>query len=289
MNRVQIILRILLGVTFLFSGYTKFVAPGFFEITLMDQGLAPSRFFAAQLARLFIGLEFALGILILFPFYTKQLMLISIVLLGSFTGHLIYLWAIGDSENCGCFGEMISMTPGESILKNLVLIAVSFFLHSKIPKDNRSLKIPVLIGLGFVLSMWAFLPIPNHRDFPFQSFTHFESEGRVDLATGEKTVAVFNLDCEHCQEAAKKLGILYRKNLKFPKLYLLFYQEGSTTVSEFESLTQASFPYAYMDVNMFFDLRGNSPPRIYYLREGKAEVIWDKDLVLKFQETFELK
>ena len=127
MNRVQIILRILLGVTFLFSGYTKFVAPGFFEITLMGQGLAPSRFFAAQLARLFIGLEFALGILILFPFYTKQLMLISIVLLGSFTGHLIYLWAIGDRENCGCFGEMISMTPGESILKNPVLIAVSFF------------------------------------------------------------------------------------------------------------------------------------------------------------------
>jgi len=51
----------------------------------------------------------------------------------------------------------------------------------------------------------------------------------------------------------------------------------------------ASFPYAYIDVYMFFDLRGNSPPRIYYLREGKVEAIWDKDLVLKFQETFELK
>lgn len=43
-------LRILLGITFLFSAYTKFVGPGFFEITLMDQGLAPDRFFAAQLA-----------------------------------------------------------------------------------------------------------------------------------------------------------------------------------------------------------------------------------------------
>ena len=69
----------------------------------------------------------------------------------------------------------------------------------------------------------------------------------------------------------------------------MFCQEGSTTVSELESLTQAPFPLAFMDVNMFFDLRGNSPPRIYYLREGKGEAIWDKDLVLKFQETFELK
>ena len=66
-------LRILLGITFLFSAYTKFVGPGFFEITLMDQGLAPDRFFAAQLARFFIGLEFALGILMLLPFYTKKL------------------------------------------------------------------------------------------------------------------------------------------------------------------------------------------------------------------------
>ena len=102
-------------------------------------------------------------------------------------------------------------------------------------------------------------------------------------------MAVFNLDCEHCQEAAKKLGVLSRNNIKFPKLYLLFYQEGSTTVSEFESLTQSSFPYAFIDVNMFFDLIGNSPPRIYHLKEGKVETIWDENFVLNFQEAFELK
>ncbi len=69
----------------------------------------------------------------------------------------------------------------------------------------------------------------------------------------------------------------------------MFCQEGSTTVSELESLTQAPFPLAFMDVNMFFDLIRNFPPRIYYSREGKGEAIWDKDVVLKFQETFELK
>ncbi len=118
---------------------------------------------------------------------------------------------------------------------------------------------------------------------------NFEPEGRVDLTAGQKTVAVFNLDCEHCQEAAKELGALSRNNKKFPKLYLLFYQEGSTTVSEFENLTQSSFPYAFIDVNMFFDLIGNAPPRIYHLKEGKVESVWDENFVLNFQEAFELK
>ena len=56
-------LQIILAITFIFSAYTKAVGPGFFEITLMDQGLAPNRAFAGHMARFFIGLEFALGLL----------------------------------------------------------------------------------------------------------------------------------------------------------------------------------------------------------------------------------
>ena len=37
------VLQIILAITFIFSAYTKAVGPGFFEITLMDQGLASSR------------------------------------------------------------------------------------------------------------------------------------------------------------------------------------------------------------------------------------------------------
>ena len=91
MRNIVVGLRILLEVTFLFSAYTKFVGPGFFEITSMDQGLASDRFFAVQLAQFFIGLGFALGILMLLPFYTKKLMTASLLLLGGFTLHLVYL------------------------------------------------------------------------------------------------------------------------------------------------------------------------------------------------------
>ena len=113
MKRIQNAFRILLGLVFIFSAYTKFVGPGFFEITLIDQGLLSSRGQAQHAARFLIGFEFALGILMLLPYYTKQLMAIASLMLVGFTLHLGYVWAIGDTENCGCFGEMISMSPTE--------------------------------------------------------------------------------------------------------------------------------------------------------------------------------
>ena len=283
------VLQILLAITFIFSAYTKFAGSGFFEITLMDQGLAPGRAFAGHMARFFIGLEFALGILMLLPFYIKPLMQITFLMLGVFTVHLIYLWSIGDTENCGCFGEMISMTPEQSILKNLVMLAVAFVIF----KTAQSRHIFKVIPLGFsgatILSMWLFLPMPKHEDFPFENFTHFEPKGRVDLSSGEKLIAIFNLDCEHCQEAASALGELQRQHETFPELYVLFYQEGPTTVEGFEGITQSSSPYAFIEVNTFFDLIGDSPPRIYYLNNGTVAEIWDTDFAQNIVNTLGLE
>ena len=283
------VLQILLAVTFIFSAYTKAVGPGFFEITLMDQGLAPNRVFAGHMARFFIGLEFALGLLMLLPFYVKQLMQITFLMLGGFTVHLIYLWAIGDTENCGCFGEMISMTPEQSILKNLVMLAVAFVVYKTAQTRNISKIIPLGFTGATILSMWLFLPMPNHEDFPFENFTHFEPKGRVDLSSGEKLIAIFNLDCEHCQEAATKLGELQREYKDLPELYVLFYQEGATTVKDFESITRSSFPYAFIDVNTFFDLIGDCPPRLYYLNNRVVTEIWDTDLTQSMIKTFALQ
>tara|TARA_B100000900_G_scaffold385570_1_gene375321 strand:+ start:1233 stop:2102 length:870 start_codon:yes stop_codon:yes gene_type:complete len=283
------VMQVMLATTFIFSAYTKAIGPGFFEITLMDQGLAPTRVFAGHMARFFIGLEFALGILMFLPFYVKQLMQITFLLLGGFTVHLIYLWLIGDTENCGCFGEMISMTPEQSILKNMVMLAVALLVY----KTAQTIHLAKIIPLGFtgatILSMWLFLPMPNHENFPFENFTQFESKGRVDLTSGQKLIAIFNLDCEHCQEAAVELGELERQYEEFPELYVLFYQEGSTIVEDFESITRSSFPYTFIDVNTFFDLIGDSPPRIYYLKKGSVAEIWDADFSQKIVKTFELE
>ena len=282
-------LQLLLAITFLFSAYTKAVGPGFFEITLMDQGIAPNRSIAAYLSRFFIGLEFALGFLILLPFYIKQLMQFTFFLLGGFTLHLIYLWSIGDTDNCGCFGEMISMTPEQSIIKNIIMLAISLAVFKTAETKKIKKTIPVVFSAVTIISMWIILPIPNHNEFPFDSFTHFETRGRVDMSSGEKLVAIFNLDCEHCQETANELGKLKRSVENFPELYVLYFQEGSTSIEDFESITQSSFPYDLIEVNTFFDLIGDSPPRVYNLKDGKVLEIWDTDITRNLINAFDLE
>lgn len=288
MKIVSKILQLLLGITFLFSAYTKAVGPGFFEITLMDQGIAPDRIIASYLARFFIGLEFALGFLMLLPFYVKRLMQFTFFLLGGFTLHLIYLWSIGDTDNCGCFGEMISMTPEQSIIKNMIMLAIAFVVFRSAQTKKIKIIIPIVFSAATIISMWIILPIPNHKEFPFESFTHFETRGRVDLSSGENLVAIFNLDCEHCQQAATELGELKRNQENFPELYVLYFQEGSTTVEDFESITQSSFPYDLIEVNTFFDLIGDSPPRVYHLKDGKVLGIWDLNILKNIVNTFDL-
>ena len=288
MKLVSKILQLLLGITFLFSAYTKAVGPGFFEITLMDQGIAPDRIIASYLARFFIGLEFALGFLMLLPFYVKRLMQFTFFLLGGFTLHLIYLWSIGDTDNCGCFGEMISMTPEQSIIKNMIMLAIAFVVFRSAQTKKIKIIIPIVFSAATIISMWIILPIPNHKEFPFESFTHFETRGRVDLSSGENLVAIFNLDCEHCQQAATELGELKRNQENFPELYVLYFQEGSTTVEDFESITQSSFPFDLIEVNTFFDLIGDSPPRVYHLKDGKVLGIWDLNILKNIVNTFDL-
>ena len=214
MRSLQSAFRILLGIVFIFSAYTKFVGPGFFEITLIDQGLLSSRGQAQHAARFLIGFEFALGLLMLLPYYTKQLMAIASLMLIGFTIHLGYLWAIGDNENCGCFGEMISMSPAESIAKNILMLAVSVWLWIKSPSKATNQTILFWGAMIIITSMWVFLPIPNQSEFPVNQYTNFSSVGRTDLSSGEKLVAILNLDCEHCQELSVELQLCEPTNKK---------------------------------------------------------------------------
>ena len=90
-----------------------------------------------------------------------------------------------------------------------------------------------------ITSMWVFLPIPNQSEFPVNQYTNFSSVGRTDLSSGEKLVAILNLDCEHCQELSVELGKMNKTN-KLPDVYAFYFKEGERTVEQFEQMTKNS-------------------------------------------------
>ena len=288
--RLALLLRIILGLVFLFSAYTKFISPGLTEIILVDHGIVSARETAAIIVRLLIGIEFTLGILLVMPYSLKTIVIPSTILfLIIFTGYLGYTgFILKDTQNCGCFGEMIKMSPLESIIKNIVLI-VFLVLLFKLSNEKRNYFAIPAVAILCVALIFVSLPVNSQKEFKFAIYTNFEGEGRVDLSNGEKLIAILNLECDHCQTLAQELSETKNRTNKLPKIYALLFKEGNVTVDSFKTMTKFNFPHHLIDMNEFLNLIGQSPPRIYWLKDGKVKEIWDGDFQKKFLLNFPSK
>ncbi|MFA7421644.1 MAG: MauE/DoxX family redox-associated membrane protein [Melioribacteraceae bacterium] len=292
MNKIKIAwsLRIFLALVFCFSAYSKLVAPGLIEIILVEQGFSATREAVAIHVRLLIGLELALGLLFLQPNFLKRIVVqASLLFLVGFTAYLTYTgFVLGDKDNCGCFGEMLKLSPVESIVKNIILmipVVVLFVLHKT---EKKIIWIPAAVTVSAIGFVFVVSPINSAKDFKFGSYTTFIGAGRVDLSSGNKLLAVFNTECDHCQAAAKSLAEL-RSNRNFPEMYILFFTEGNVSVDSFKTLTRSDFPYRMIQVREFFNLIGQSPPRIYWLQNGKIKEKWDNNFESNVKKAFSIQ
>jgi hypothetical protein len=286
MANLRITLQIFLAATFLFSAYTKAVAPGFFEVLLEQQGLVPSRLYGAWATRFIIALETWLGLCLLLSFYARFILRFSFLLLVAFSVHLGYLIAIGETGNCGCFGEMISMSPLASLGKNIVLLAVNGFLLRYKFRGNKKPRITWLLLPLLFAAATLIWPVQTQPDEVVEKLPIFEAETGIDFANGSYLVAILNLGCEHCQEAAQQIVAWQNNGIDLPQVAALFFAEGDTTVADFNTITGSNFPYQMIDVNTFFDLIGSTPPRIYWIVDGQVKQYWDETLGEDFLTTF---
>ena len=286
MANLRITLQIFLAATFLFSAYTKAVAPGFFEVLLEQQGLVPSRLHGAWATRFIIALETWLGLCLLLSFYVRFILRFSFLLLVAFSVHLGYLIAIGETGNCGCFGEMISMSPLASLGKNIVLLAVNGFLLRYKFRGNKKPRITWLFLPLLFAAATLIWPVQTQPDEVVEKLPTFEAETGIDFANGSYLVAILNLGCEHCQEAAQQIVAWQNNGIDLPQVAALFFAEGDTTVADFNTITGFNFPYQMIDVNTFFDLIGSTPPRIYWIVDGQVKQYWDETLGEDFLTTF---
>jgi protein-disulfide isomerase len=104
--------------------------------------------------RILVAAELVLGIAILQNKWFKSLVLPATMgMLVLFTIHLFYegfRQVNGFTEgNCGCFGDILPMTNLESIIKNVIGMAIGVFIWFKYNKDNvfASWVAPTFLGL----------------------------------------------------------------------------------------------------------------------------------------------
>jgi thiol-disulfide isomerase/thioredoxin len=238
------------------------------------------------LSRLLIALEFTIAIGFLVPYYFRRITLpLSTLVLLLFSVFLaIEVFVLGKwTGNCGCFGQLIPMTPPISLVKNIVaLIILAFVIWKR--GELKETKDPPLV---YYITAYAFIflviylishktCICENNNSSMNKSTEMSAEVKLlkdkfpGIQEGKAILCFYSPICHHCMETAKALQQL-KKRTGVDKHFVVFMAEGATSenIQKFLSLTKLSATYTTMK---FMDFpKDTGPPGILIVNNGKVE------------------
>lgn len=123
------IVRVVLGATFIFSGFSKAVDSwgGIYKITdyLNAWGIVPRHEFALLLAGLLATFEFVIGTMIILGAYRRTTRWLALAFMSFMTLLTLYIWIADPVADCGCFGDALILSNGATFAKNIILLAIT--------------------------------------------------------------------------------------------------------------------------------------------------------------------
>ena len=172
------IIRIFVGVLFIFSGLVKANDPlglsykmqEFFEIW----GMSQFNHHTLWLSILVIAFEIIAGVALLLGWQMKIFIWLLLLLILFFTFLTGYAYLSGKFKNCGCFGDCIPITPLQSFLKDIlltILIGLLFWKQKLIrpifSRSTNAIAMMLTIAFSFGIQWYtlSFLPLTDCLPF----------------------------------------------------------------------------------------------------------------------------
>lgn len=252
-KNLPLIIRVLLSALFLLSAVAKLYPTPMYGITkIFEEGqLIPMGFsegLAPYFSRFIIAIEFFIAFAVLQKNYLKKLVIpTSILMIFVFSLHLAYSLFLGDSENCGCFGELIPMSPLQALIKNIITIGILGYLYKNTTddKENSFSKLCVQL-LTVLLVMFAFLPVSSQTKSEGNSFVLFVEDESFKNSEDYKILCYFDAGCEHCQHTARSLDSLSKLSDNFPPVHIVFSDTEQENIPKFFEYVGNQYPYQVM-------------------------------------------
>lgn len=172
--------RFPLALALIFSGFVKAIDPlgtqykiGDYLEALHWEQYVPS-WATLSTSVLLSTVEFCLGIFLLFAIRRRRVSRVIVVLMAVMTAITVWLWGWNPIQDCGCFGDAIHLTNGQTLLKNLALLAMAvvvawkpFCMMRFISKTNQWIVINYTMLFALLtagLSLW-YLPPFDFRPY----------------------------------------------------------------------------------------------------------------------------
>lgn len=238
-NIIGLILLLFLAAVFFFSGISKLYTSSSLEAFtwhIANAGLS-NLTIASVFARVMIGLEFLVGMLLIFHVSLKKITLpLAISLLSVFSLYLIYIiFQQGNKGDCGCFGDAISMKPIEALIKNGILLLISILLLKKYELQFINARKIIISLFAIIIFCIPFLAQPFHPNDRKPEIVHehidlnplYSSENprnkapKIELRKGKHIIAFLSLTCPHCRKAAFELQIIQQQHPEIPIFLVL--------------------------------------------------------------------
>lgn len=172
--------RIIVAVTFILSGFVKAIDPLGTQYKIEDylealglSGIVPDWATLGTSIGL-SAMEFTLGVMLLFAISRKVTSRVTCLFMAFMTVVTIWLYVADPVSDCGCFGDAIHLSNGETLAKNIVLLTMSIVMALMprrmilfISEGNRWLVLnySVLFILG-----WSFYSLYMLPPFDFRPY-----------------------------------------------------------------------------------------------------------------------
>ncbi len=176
---IKHIARILLGLTFVFSGFVKGIDPWGSAYKFTDYFNAFQMPWLTNLAFalgiLLAAAEFAMGVALIFNFYLQITSWFTLAFMVFFTGLTFVLALTNPVTDCGCFGDALVLTNWQTFYKNIVLILLAIYVFTH-RKDFRSKNGPMLsIALtGMTMVFYFYLVNYSYNHLPIIDFSPYK-------------------------------------------------------------------------------------------------------------------
>ena len=204
-HRIRRFCAIIIGLVFLASGLLKLLDP-------VGTGLIVSEYFkffhlgflqgtAKALGMVLSLVEATTGAALISGVFRKTTAVITSILVVFFTIVTLILWIANPEMDCGCFGEAIHLSHGQTLLKNVVLLALAAiafipFQNFGVPRKGK------YVAFFLALPSLIFALCHNARHLPMIDFTEF--------APGTELFA--SLDNDYQEMDGKVPTFIYERN-----------------------------------------------------------------------------
>lgn len=159
------ITRILLGATFIFSGFVKGIDPLGTTYKFIDYfssfGAQWANKLAFTLAIILSLVEFSIGIALFLKFRVKLFSWLALLFMGFFLPITLWIALKNPVSDCGCFGDALVISNWETFYKNIILSLLAVFIFIKRGKFRNNYNIHFQHGY-FILLLLLFGFIQHH-------------------------------------------------------------------------------------------------------------------------------